>query len=298
MTLAKHVLMIEPLGFHFNPQTSRDNYFQGKPKDPGEVQVKAALEFEGLRKLLVENGIAVDLIKIQDDFVTPDSIFPNNWFSTHPNGVLVLYPMMAANRRLERRSVIIDELHKHYPLLIDLSRNEERGLYLEGTGSIVIDHNNKRAYAALSDRTSSNLLYEWSKKMDFETVTFSAYDKEGKIIYHTNVLLSIGEGFCILCKEAIRDTDELRLITKALTENGHEIIEISLDQLKKFCGNCLQLTNEAGERFLVMSTQAYEAFLPEQIQQLQKHTKIIHSPLHTIESQGGGGARCMIAELF
>lgn len=298
MALAKNVLLIKPKNFHSNPQTALDNNFQAIPLASEDVQKYAELEFDGLLKLLTEHKVKVELIEISDELETPDAIFPNNWFSTHPDGTMVLYPMKAVNRRLERRPELIELLHHRYPNLLDLSRNEDRGLFLEGTGSIILDNINKKAYAALSERTSSNLLYEWSKKTNYETITFSAYDENEKLIYHTNVLLSIGEGFCILCSNAIKDTDELRLVKKSFQETGHEIIEINYSQLKKFCGNCIQLTNESGEKFLVMSSQAFGAFLPEQIARIEKYCKIIHTPLDTIESQGGGSARCMIAELF
>ena len=298
MALAKNVLIIRPRNFRSNPQTATDNSFQKVDIDSTEIQKNAELEFEGLKNLLEKNGIKVEVINITDNLDTPDDIFPNNWFSTHLNGTLVLYPMKAPNRRLERRKEIIELLHTRYPNILDLSRNEDRGLFLEGTGSIVLDNTNKKAYAALSERTSSNLLYEWSKKMEYETITFTAYDDAGKLIYHTNVLLTIGKGFCIICAESIKDKDELRLIRKSFKDTGNEIIEISFSQLKKFCGNCIQLGNNSGESFLLMSTQAFEGFHPEQIATIEKYCKIIHAPLDTIESQGGGSARCMIAELF
>jgi len=298
MALAKKILLIEPKAFYSNPQTVSDNNFQTELLDQSDVQGNAKIEFEGLKKLLSDHGLSVELIQITDELDTPDAIYPNNWFSTHPDGTLVLYPMKAINRRLERRPEIIEMLHSKYPNLIDLSRNEDRGLYLEGTGSIVLDNQNKKAYATLSERTSSNLIYEWSKKINYETITFSAYDSEGKLIYHTNVLLSIGEGFCILCTESISDTDELRLVRKSFKETNHEIIDISFEQLKNFCGNCIQLNNDNGDRLLVMSTRAYNAFQPEQIKTIEKYTQIIHTALDTIETYGGGGARCMIAELF
>lgn len=298
MALAKHVLMVEPRNFHSNPQTAFDNKFQHSSSSNSDIQEKAMLEFDGLKKLLLDHGIEVEVHQLKDSLETPDAIFPNNWFSTHAEGTMVLYPMKALNRRLERRTEIIESLHHRYNNLIDLSRNEDRGLYLEGTGSLVLDHKNKRAYAALSERTSSNLIYEWSKKTNFETFTFSAYDKKGSLIYHTNVMLTIGEGFCILCTESIQDTDELRLLRKSFKETGHEIIEINFDQLENFCGNCIELMNDKGERYLVMSSRAFEAFHDVQIAEIEKHTKIIHTPLYTIESQGGGGARCMMAELF
>ncbi|TAH42224.1 MAG: amidinotransferase [Bacteroidetes bacterium] len=298
MAFAKNVLLIEPIKFHSNPQTAADNNFQIKSNENKNVQELAMIEFNGLERLLKEHGIGVEIIKITDEHQTPDALFPNNWFSTHANGTMVLYPMKAQNRRLERRPSIIEKLHTKYPNLIDLSRNEDRGLYLEGTGSIIIDTKNNRAYAALSERTSSNLLYEWSKKTNYETITFTAYDQNEKVIYHTNVLMTIGEGFCIICTLAIKDTDEKRLVRKSLTETGHEIIDISFDQLNKFCGNCLQLVNESGEKLLLMSSQAFEAFNEKQLMTIQKYSKIIHTPLYTIESHGGGGARCMVAELF
>jgi len=298
MALAKKVLLVEPKTFYSNPQTAIDNNFQNEHSDQLKLLEFAKIEFTGLKKLLIDNGILVEVFQITDDLETPDAIFPNNWFSTHSDGSLVLYPMKAINRRLERRSEIIEMLRSKYSKILDLSRNEDRGLYLEGTGSIVFDNQNKKAYATLSERTSSNLLYEWSKKTNYETITFSAYDSENKLIYHTNVMLSIGEGFCILCCASISDTDEIRLVRKSFKETNHEIIDIDFNQLKQFCGNCIQLSNEQGERFLVMSTRAYNAFLPQQIKSLEKYTKIIHTPLDTIETYGGGGARCMIAELF
>ncbi len=297
-TFSKRVLMIEPSGFKLNLQTVHDNKFQQTALDLDEVREKAGKEFNGLKNLLLENRIGAEIIKITDTLDTPDAVFPNNWFSTHENGTLVLYPMMAPNRRLERRPEIVKALLARYPIHVDLSRSEERGLYLEGTGSIVIDNKNKKAYASLSERTSSNLLYEWSKLMNIETINFDAYDEQGNPIYHTNVLLTIGNGFCILCTASLRDLNELRLIRKSLTEGGLEIIDISYEQMNNFCGNCLQLVNESEESYLVMSTRAFNAFTSEQKVQIEKFTKIIHTPLDMIESQGGGSARCMMAELF
>jgi len=298
MNPVSRVFLIEPLTFGPNPQTSDDNYFQAVSLISEKEKEQAAIEFSGLKRLLSENGIDVLVHKIKDSLPTPDAHFPNNWFSTHPGGRLVLYPMKAANRRLERRQEIIEQLRKNYPEVIDLSRSEDRGLYLEGTGSIVIDHENKTAYVALSERSSSNLFYEWSKLLGYERVTFSAYDQLQRPVYHTNVMLSIGKGFCIVCLEAVPDRDEQRLLTDSFNRSGLEMVVISHAQMMNFCGNCLQLCNKDGEKFLVMSTRAHDAFDTGQLNVLNKYTRIIHCPLDTIENSGGGSARCMIAELF
>ncbi len=298
MNPASRVLMIEPSGFGPNPQTAADNAFQLVSTITEKEKEQAAIEFSGLQRLLSEKGIEVLVHKIRDSLPTPDACFPNNWISTHPGGRMVLYPMKAPNRRLERRPELIDQLRKDYPVVLDLSRSEERGLYLEGTGSIVIDHENKTAYVALSERSSSNLFYEWSKVLGYERVTFMAYDQSQRPVYHTNVVLSIGNGFCIACLDAIPDPDEKRLLKDSFQRGSLEMVEISQEQLMNFCGNCLQLCNKDGEKFLVMSTRAHDSFTSGQLDQLNKYSQIIHCPLDTIEKAGGGSARCMIAELF
>jgi hypothetical protein len=297
---ASSVLMVEPKDFISNPQTIGDNFFQVVHSDifSEEINQKAFEEFQGLRMKLEEAGIKVKVFRYTDDLNTPDAIYPNNWFSTHRSKTVVLYPMLAPNRRLERRPAIVNQLKSEYSNQIDLSANENRGLYLEGTGSLAIDHENKVAYASLSERTSTNLLFEWSRLLNYELVLFTSYSRDNKIVYHTNVVMCIGGGFAIVCFDAIKDYDEKRQVQAMLKETNHELIKISLDQMHYFCANCLELQNAAGERFLVMSEEAFLHFTPEQINTIKQRCSIIHADLSTIERYGGGGARCMLAELF
>jgi hypothetical protein len=239
MILSEKILMIEPRGFSFNKQTSEDNFFQSSAaiKAPGEAAMR---EFQELKNKLVGADIMVTVISSIDGINTPDAVFPNNWFSTTPNGQMILYPMMAPNRRLERRKEIIEKVRKDYPELIDLTRMEERESYLEGTGSLVLDHNERIAYASLSKRTSKEALAEWEKAMGYEVITFTSYDNNNEIIYHTNVVLTLGDGFAIVCAEAIRDQKEREMVIKKLSEKK-EIILITKTQLHSYCGNCIEL---------------------------------------------------------
>ncbi len=293
MKLTGEVLMIEPKGFSFNQETT-DNFFQNKAalQAPGEAAMR---EFQDLKKKLMAADINVNVFSPKAG--TPDAVFPNNWFSTTPSGKLILYPMMAPNRRKERSIEIIERLKKNYPELIDLSALENTEIYLEGTGSLVIDHEKKIAFAALSLRTNKEALKEWSKKVGYEVFSFTAKDKNNETVYHTNVVLTLCDGFAIFCDEAIADEKERSKIIEKLSED-REVIRISLDQMHSFCGNCLELKNESGRKFLVMSASAYNAFTEKQKSTFIKYTTIIYSPLTTIESIGGGSARCMIAELF
>lgn len=296
MILSEKVLMVEPKGFSFNTKTSSDNFFQsqGNVKFPVETAMK---EFHDLKTKLMKAGITVIVISPDDGQATPDGVFPNNWFSTSPYGQFVLYPMMADNRRLERRKEIIDRLKKQYKEVIDLSGMEEKNIFLEGTGSLVVDHENKIAYASLSKRTNLEAIKEWNKNLNYELILFTSYDKNNEIIYHTNVVLSLCDGFAIVCLEAIRNEAERETVKKKLSEKN-ELIILSLDQMHSFCGNCLELKNNHGDKFLVMSSQAYNAFSEDQKKEIIRHTSIIYSGLNTIETIGGGSARCMLAELF
>jgi hypothetical protein len=297
---ASSVLMIEPKNFISNPQTAGDNFFQASVPDnfTEEINKKASEEFLSLKNKLEGAGIAVRTFSQNDSLETPDAIYPNNWFSTHPNGTLFLYPMLAPNRRLERRESIVRWLGNNYPKKIDLSPNEGKNSFLEGTGSLVLDHDNKIAYASLSERTSTNLLFEWSRLMNYELVLFSSYDQNDKLIYHTNVMMCIADGFAIVCIDAIQNADEKRQVKLRLEETSHRVIEISLTQMHHFCANCLLLQNQKGDSFLIMSDNAFEHFMDEQIKAINNYCRIIHSDLSTIEKYGGGGARCMLAELF
>jgi hypothetical protein len=296
MAIAKKILMIEPVGFASNPHTAIDNHFQQLISD-GETEEKAKKEFHHLREQLENAGIEVIVFLPRDNISTPDAVFPNNWFSTHEDK-LVLYPMKAENRRKERREEIIKILVDRYPQVIDLTKKENEEIFLEGTGSIVIDDINQTAFASLSGRTDKNLFIEWCKLTGYKPLVFRSTDRDGKEIYHTNVLITIGDKFAIVCLDAIKDSLEKKSVEDALLKNRITLIKISIEQLHCFCGNCLLLQNEEGENFLVMSTTAYRAFTNDQIAKIIKYATIIHSELHTIETNGGGSARCMIAELF
>jgi len=297
---ARKVLMIEPKNFISNPQTAGDNFFQPGTGmiAPGVEQDQSLKEFNGLADLLAQSGIEVHVFRQDDLLETPDAVFPNNWFSTMPGGELILYPMMAVNRRMERRLPVIRFLENMYPKTLNLAHDERRGIFLEGTGSLVIDHSNKIAYASLSQRTSSNLLFEWSKMTGYEVVIFSSLDRKGETVYHTNVMMTLCERFAIICISAIDDEEAKERVIKSLLRTGHELIEITLEQMHHFCGNCLELENNKGEKILVMSDNAFSHFSDFQKIQIEKHCRILHTGLDTIETYGGGGARCMLAELY
>ena len=296
---ASKILMIRPTNFGFNSQTAESNSFQQKAAaDNAEmIQSKALEEFEAFSKKLIAAGI--DVIIFDDTNVphTPDSIFPNNWISFHENNVLVLYPMLAENRRHERRSDILSEFKKSNTVFIDLSKFENKKMYLEGTGSIVFDYTNMVSYANRSPRTDKMLFEQLSKQLNFESVFFNAVDQKGNDIYHTNVFMCIGIGFAVLCSDCITDKNDLEKVVDSLKSTKHEIIYISYDQMNSFAGNMYQLYNFKGESFVVMSEQAFKSLNANQIKQLEQYGKLLHSPLYTIEQYGGGSARCMLADI-
>jgi len=295
----KSILMIEPTSFGFNNETASNNYFQQNILIE-QAQEKALGEFNQFVEKLKSNGIEVFVIKDDMNPQTPDAVFPNNWISFHEEGKLVLYPMFAPNRRAERKQSVMDEVGKIFDLkeTIDLTYFEDKNVFLEGTGSMVLDRMHKIAYACLSDRTDKEVFEVFCLKLGYESKIFHAVDGDGKPIYHTNVLMCVADRFAVVCLRAIKDFDEQEMLINSLEESGKEIIEISLDQMNHFCGNMLQVSNSAGELFLVMSSQAYENLTADQIQTIQFYNKIINSPLETIETIGGGSARCMMSEVY
>jgi len=297
---AHKILMVEPKNFSSNPQTALDNFFQHQPvnSDPSKIESAALKEFHSLAEKLIRDGIEVIIKKQEDHLLTPDALFPNNWFSTHPDGTFILYPMQAENRRLERRTYLIDLLKKNYSKLIDFTFYENENSFLEGTGSLVLDSANKIAYASLSKRTDVHVLKEWSEKMRYELITFKSSDRNLQIIYHTNVIMCIADEFAIVCLDAIQNQKEKLKVESRLRETNHKIIEITLDQMQAFCGNCLELENKSREKFLVMSDLAFNNYNDVQLNLISNYCRIIHSDLSTIEKYGGGGARCMMAELY
>ncbi|KAA3439340.1 citrulline utilization hydrolase CtlX [Rufibacter hautae] len=302
--LATQVLLVRPAHFGANPETAATNAFQQEVPAGADAQVqqKALDEFnQFLLKLWAARIDAVVLDDVEDP-ATPDAIFPNNWISFHKGGKVVLYPMLSPTRRLERHPDLLTQLKEEHGLpftqVIDLTHFENEGKFLEGTGSLVLDRQHKIAYACLSERTHPEPLQAFCEALDFRPIVFHAVDANGLPIYHTNVIMSIGADFALVCLEAIPDEEEQGLLLEALVDTGKEIIDLSLAQVKKMAGNMLQIRNKAGEPVLVMSDKGYKALRKDQFEDLNSRTKIVRSDLRTIEAHGGGSARCMLAEIF
>lgn len=290
--------MIRPVSFAFNEQTAVNNAFQvaGKEKN---IQEKALAEFDEFVAKLRAKGIDVTVVNDTPEPHTPDSIFPNNWISFHDNGSVVLYPMYAVNRRLERKPGVIEEIKKKFTVrrTIDYSNFEEQEKFLEGTGSIVLDRDKNIAYACLSPRTDKGLFKQYCEEMGFHPVLFTATDQKGGQIYHTNVMMCVADIYVVICLDSIADEQEREHVVNTIKNSGKELIDITPAQMNHFAGNMLQVNNVDGKKFLVMSTQAFESLSPQQISRLASYNEIIHSSLNTIESNGGGSARCMMAEV-
>lgn len=294
--------MIRPVRFESNPHTAASNKFQGRNKtSPEQQQIDAAKEFDGLRTALESNGIQVIQINDTEEPHTPDAIFPNNWVSFHADGTVVLYPMEAPNRRTERRPDIIDALSGEFGFqvrqVLDLSAHENEAQFLEGTGSLVLDRVNRIAYACLSSRTNLDALGDFAQRMDYKVVAFDAVDREGAAIYHTNVLMNVGEELAVICDEAIPRKDQREAVVKSLIDTGHEVIFLTFDQMDAFAGNMLELRSASGERVIAMSEQAKQSLTPSQLEKIEANAKIISVPIDRIESSAGGSVRCMLAEL-
>lgn len=290
--------MIRPVSFGYNAETAVNNAFQVKSSETA-VQEKALKEFNDFVTLLQHNEVDVTVVEDTLSPHTPDSIFPNNWVSFHNDGTLLLYPMFAINRRAERKEHVLKKVMEKFSVTkqIDLSVYENRNLFLEGTGSMVLDRDNRIAYACLSPRTNEKLLKEFCLHMDYTPVAFNASDGNGKPIYHTNVLMCVADQYVVICLESIADPLQQQFVSETIIKSNKKIIAITLHQVDHFAGNMLQVENKSREKLLVMSTQAYDALTTEQVQELNKYNRIIHSPLATIETNGGGSARCMMAEI-
>ena len=298
MQTTSHILMIRPVNFAFNAETAANNTFQVR-KDEINIQGKALKEFDEFVNVLRQNGVEVTLVEDSPEPNTPDSIFPNNWISFHGDGTVLLYPMYAPNRRAERKEHVLEEIDKHFLVKkkIDLSYNESNNLFLEGTGSMVLDRDNRLVFACLSPRTNRKVLDEFCNKMNYEAVVFHSVDKTGQPIYHTNVMMCIADNYVVICPDSIRDVEEKNKVIAAIQKTGKEMIDINYEQLNHFAGNMLQIENGKGEKLLVMSTQAFQSLSKKQVQKLEGYNRIIHAPLNTIEVNGGGSARCMMAEV-
>lgn len=300
------IVMIRPVAFRMNKQTAVNNHYQKALEGllPATVNAKAQAEFDAFVEKL--RAVGVNVIVIDDTLEpdTPDSIFPNNWISFHENGDIVLYPMFAENRRLERREDVFDILEeKGFQIndIMDYTSAEEDGIFLEGTGSIVLDRENETAYCALSPRADEELFIEFCEDFEYNPVIFEAFQTvngERKHIYHTNVMMSIAETFAVICADCIDDKAERKMVLQKLKESGKEIILITEEQVNNFAGNMLQVRGANDERFLIMSDSAYNVLTKDQITKIEKHCKILHASLDVIEAFGGGSARCMMAEVF
>ncbi|MGL6037983.1 MAG: citrulline utilization hydrolase CtlX [Soonwooa sp.] len=303
MQTTNTVLMIEPIAFGYNAQTAENNYFQVEQKG-AEVQDKALAEFNAFVEKLRSKGINVITIKDTLEPHTPDSIFPNNWVSFAEDGTVVLYPMFAPNRRVERRQDILDQVKAqgfNITKIDDLSGNEQDEKFLEGTGSMIFDHDNKIAYGSVSLRLDEKLFRDFCAKYDYTPVvfhSFQSYDNERLPIYHTNVMMCVADRFAVICLECIDDEDERQNVVSSLADSGKEIVEITEAQMQQFAGNMLQVRNDEGKTYLVMSQSAYKSLNNSQISQIENYSEIIYSDLETIETNGGGSARCMLAEVF
>lgn len=297
--------MIRPVAFHMNEQTAVNNYYQKNEEGVSaeDIQKQAQSQFDQFVEKLRGEGVNVTVFDDTLDPSTPDSIFPNNWISFHQDGVIRLYPMYAENRRLERRDDIIDGLKKSFKVedVISFTDWEAKGAYLEGTGSLLLDRQNKIAYAAISERTMPNVLEDFCDEAGFDAVTFHALQTvDGKRlpIYHTNVMMCLGEEFAVVCLDSIDDLEERENLVEVLEETDKEIIEITEEQKEQFAGNMLQVLGKNDQRLVVMSSAAFHSLNADQKQALSKHGKLVHSDIHTIEKLGGGSARCMMAEIF
>jgi len=300
------VLMVSPDDFAFNPETAGSNAFQHKLKDTKSVTEQAMDQFDSMVSKLEENGIHVIRLPSRKDIRTPDAVFPNNWFSTHQAAdggtILVIYPMLTPNRRAEIRVDLVTEFLKkngfEVNAVVDLSNFTTKDIYLEGTGSMVLDRVNKVAFGSLSPRTDLKVLNTFCSLLGYRPVAFHTYDQKGKLIYHTNVIMSVGDDFAVIAADNIKDEKEKAFVLQELKKLGKKIILISPEQVDNMCGNILELKSEDGENVIVMSNTAFDHFTDEQKTELGKSGRILPMDIHTIEKVGGGSARCMLGEVF
>jgi len=294
--------MVRPHQFGYNAETAANNLFQRNDESltPEVVQEKAVAEFDALVEKLMAAGIDVTVVEDNETPHTPDAIFPNNWVTFHQRGMVATYPMYSPIRRKERREDLINQVSERFGFRdrIHFEHLEAKNQFLEGTGSLILDRLNKIAYACLSERTHKDALKEFAKWLTYKVVSFTAADQNGFNIYHTNVMMALGEEIAVVCLESIQDESEKKALIDSLESTGKEIVEITLDQMNAFAGNMLQVKSKNGEKYMVMSEQARKSLTAEQIRQIEKHTKILSSPIDTIETYGGGSVRCMMAEIF
>jgi hypothetical protein len=300
---ADAVLLVRPVAFRANPETIDSNAFQREPgaAEPAAEQAAAEVEFAGLVGALADAGVETIVMDDSTRSDTPDAVFPNNWVSFHADGTAVLYPMMAENRRAERRPDILEQLSRERGFridrVLDLSASEQEGRFLEGTGSLVLDRVNRVAYACLSPRTDPEVLASACQALGYEPIVFAAVDADGVPVYHTNVVMSVGGDFVVVCEEAIADAGQRAAVRRRLEETGHEVVPISLRQMGSFAGNVLEVASVSGERLVAMSARVRGALEPHQLAALEARARIVSVPIGTIEAAGGGSVRCMLAEV-
>ncbi len=298
--LTSRILMISPNKFRNNELTITDNSFQSKQVNNISISDNAISEFERLKEAISKKGILVHALDDDSEFDTPDAVFPNNWISFHKSHKAVLYPMFASNRRLERKSSTLEKLFNqglNIEIIKDYSHFENDNKFLEGTGSIVLDRKNKFAYCSLSSRSNNELLQLFCSEMNYTPIVFNS-TYQSKPIYHTNVMMSICNNFSIICLDSIKDENQRTSVKANLKDSNLEIIDITIDQMCSFLGNSIQLIDSKYNPLLVMSSRAYKSIKSSQLNIIEKHTDIIHADIKTIEENGGGSARCMIAEIF
>jgi hypothetical protein len=295
------VLMVRPARFACNPQTAPSNAFQAQPDACADASQSTVLkEFHGLAEALERAGVEVLIASDSDQPPKPDAIFPNNWVSFHQDGTVVLYPMLAPNRRWERREEVLEQVVSQggfgVSRTVDLTHRESEQKYLEGTGSVVLDRMHRVAYAGISPRTDLDVLGEFAQQLDYELITFDALDAAGRAIYHTNVLMAIGTGFAVVCSDSIVNAEHRTAVISQLRATGHDIVEIGLPQMAQFAGNVLELKVPRGH-LIALSSTALRSLNAQQRRVLESHAELIAAQIPTIERIGGGGVRCMLAEI-
>lgn len=306
MTLTKQItdtiLMVRPANFGYNKETAVSNAFQTREgsQEVEAIAEKAIGEFDEMVRRLRAKGINIIVAQDSQQPAKTDAVFPNNWVTFHHNGTMIIYPLQPESRRLEREEAVLALVEKDFEVKrrVDFTSYEDKNLFLEGTGSLILDRDNRLAYACLSPRTSPHLLDEFCKWAEYQKIVFNAVDESGQDIYHTNVMMALGKTFVVICMDSVRDAKERGMLEKYFQATDKEIIEISYAQLNAFAGNMLQVRSTDGTPYLVMSQQAYESLDHWQVEKIKKHTDIIYSPIDTIEKYGGGSARCMMAEVF
>lgn len=299
------IMMIRPASFRMNEQTAVNNGYQKESTEGSDPESLAQAEFDGVVAALRGAGIEVAVFEDDPEADTPDALFPNNWVSFHADGRVGLYPMFAVNRRRERRESLIHMLASDFGRgldeFVDFTEFEQHDVFLEGTGSLILDRTNRIAYASIGPRTDEQAAEQFCEAFGYQLVAFTAHQTQGDAlapIYHTNVMLAIGSDWAVVCDEIVTDSQERQNLMEQLVASGREVIQITADQVNGFAGNVLEVQDQGGKKFLAMSTAAFESYTSEQKTSLSAHATLIHAPIPTIETCGGGSVRCMMAEVF